>query len=70
MALNLRAKLIERVTALVKQKAEKEAAHQREIDALDSQIAAAQSLAAQWDTLKPDEAIALVEQAGLRLEVK
>jgi hypothetical protein len=40
------------------------------VDAMTSQITAAESLAAQWDTLTPDQAIALVEQTGLRLEVK
>jgi hypothetical protein len=62
--------LIARVSALKKQRTERIAASQREIDAMTSQITAAESLAAQWTTLSPDQAIALLEQTGLRLEVK
>jgi hypothetical protein len=67
---NLREALIARVSALKKQRTERIAASQREIDAMTSQITAAESLAAQWTTLSPDQAIALLEQTGLRLEVK
>jgi hypothetical protein len=70
MAVNLREALIARVRALKSQRTEKIANSQREIDAMTTQITAAESLAAQWDTLTPDQAIALVEQTGLRLEVK
>jgi hypothetical protein len=70
MAVNLREALIARVSALKKQRTERIAASQREIDAMTSQITAAESLAAQWTTLSPDQAIALLEQTGLRLEVK
>jgi hypothetical protein len=69
MAVNLREALIARVSALKKQRTERIAASQREIDAMTSQITAAESLAAQWTTLSPDQAIALLEQTGLRLEV-
>jgi hypothetical protein len=70
MAVNLREALIARVTALKRQRTEKVANTQREIDALTAQITAAESLAGQWNTLTPDQALALLDQTGLRLEVK
>jgi hypothetical protein len=70
MAVNLREALIARVTALKRQRTEKVANTQREIDALTAQITAAESLASQWNTLTPDQALALLDQTGLRLEVK
>jgi hypothetical protein len=70
MAVNLREALIARVSALKRQRTEKVANTQREIDALTAQITAAESLASQWNTLTPDQALALLDQTGLRLEVK
>jgi hypothetical protein len=70
MAVNLREALIARVSALKKQRTERIAASQREVDALTSQITAAESLAGQWNTVTADQALALLEQTGLRLEVK
>ena len=70
MAINLREALVLRVQALKKQRTERIAASQREVDALTSQITAAESLAGQWNTVTADQALALLEQTGLRLEVK
>jgi hypothetical protein len=53
MAVNLREALIARVTALKRQRTEKVANTQREIDALTAQITAAESLAGQWNTIRP-----------------
>lgn len=70
MPVNLRQQLIDRVKGLAAQRAELAARTNRELANLDTQITAANALARQWDTLTPDQALALVEQAGLRVEVK
>ena len=70
MALNLRPRLVERVRELKAKRAEMVATAQQQVATLDAQITAAETLATTWDTLTPDQALTLVEQAGLRLEVK
>jgi acyl-CoA reductase-like NAD-dependent aldehyde dehydrogenase len=66
----LRDRLTDTVQALQRQRVELVNETQTRVAAIDARIAAAQQLAARWDTLTITEAAALLEQAGVQLEVR
>lgn len=70
MALALRQRLQERFAALQAQRAEKAAKYQADLAAIDAQIAALRTLAQNWDTLTLDQALAALEQTGVRLDLQ
>jgi hypothetical protein len=70
MALTLREQLGNRLAALRKQRTEKAATFAGELSRIDAQVTAIQSLAQNWDTLTLDEALALLAQTGVSLELK
>jgi hypothetical protein len=70
MALTLREQLGNRLVALRKQRAEKAAAFASQIAVIDGQVTAIQGLATNWDTLTLDQALALLAQTGVSLDLK
>jgi len=66
----LKDKLIERRTALQSQRTEKQAEFAAILAHYDSQIAALQILAQNWDSLTLDQALAKLTETGISLELK
>lgn len=61
--------LIDRVARLTKRRDDLIVKQQAELQALNRQLAGAAQLLAKWNTFTVDEALAAVEQAGLKVRV-
>ena len=70
MANPLKQKLVDRFTALKTQRDEKAAQFASELAAIDAQLAALRSLSLNWDTLTVDQALAALDQTGIRLDLQ
>jgi hypothetical protein len=69
-AAELKTRLQERALGLQKQRAEVQASCDARLAHLDQQLAAVRQLAQNWDTMSLDEAIGLLAETGVTLEVR
>lgn len=69
-AMDLKAKLTERVQGLQRQRAELVARHMAQVAVLDSQLVALRDLAQRFDTLTLSEALTVLQQTGVSVEIK
>lgn len=66
---DLRDKLTQRVAALMTQRENITRKYQGEINTIDTQLAACRDLAQNWDTYTITQALAVLVQTGVRLQL-
>lgn len=69
-AAELKAKLTERVQGLQRQRAEMEARHLAQVTVLEQQLSALRDLAVRFDSLNLSEALSVLQQTGVSVEIK